>query len=216
MSRKACFLIVTVLLAAAAPASAAPPEYPASPAAIRAYHDSGRWDRDIQAVTDGAKRRLKKRTASGRAPRRPAIVLDIDDTSLDNYPCIAAADFAESALAVCVVAFDTPAVRQTRAVFRLARRLRVAVFFITGRPEALRDGTLRDLRDSGYTGKFTLVMRPNDYDRPSAVPYKSGARRRIERRGFTILANVGDQRSDLAGGHAERRYLIPNPMYLTP
>ena len=51
---------------------------------------------------------------------------------------------------------------------------------------------------------------------PSVVPYKTGARRRIERRGFTILANVGDQRSDLAGGYAERRYLIPNPMYLTP
>ncbi len=101
-------------------------------------------------------------------------------------------------------------------MFRLARRLKVAVFFITGRPEGIRDGTLRDLRDSGYTGRYTLVMRPNDYDRPSAVPYKSGARRRIERRGFTILANVGDQRSDLSGGYAERRYLIPNPMYRTP
>jgi acid phosphatase len=101
-------------------------------------------------------------------------------------------------------------------VFRLARRLRLAVFFITGRPEALRDGTLRDLRDSGYRGRSALVMKPNDYDRPSLVPYKSGARRRVERRGFTILANIGDQRSDLAAGFAERRYLIPNPMYVNP
>jgi HAD superfamily, subfamily IIIB (Acid phosphatase) len=56
-------------------------------------------------------------------------------------------------------------------------------------------------------------MRPNDYDRESVVPYKSGARRAIQRRGFRIVANLGDQRSDLRGGHSERRYYIPNPMY---
>ena len=37
--------------------------------------------------------------------------------------------------------------------------------------------------------------------------------RRIERRGYTILANVGDQRSDLAGGHARRAFKLPNPFY---
>ncbi len=216
MGRNVLLLIVTVSLAAAVPAAAAPPDYPASPASIRAYHDSGRWDRDIKSVTDRARRWVKHSTGSARAPRRPAIVFDIDETSLDNYPCIERADFAATALATCVVAFDSPAIRHTRRLFTLAHRLRLAIFFVTGRPEGLREGTLRDLRDSGYRGKYTLLMRPNDYAKPSLAPYKTGARRRITRRGYKILANVGDQRSDLSGGFAERRYLIPNPMYRSP
>jgi hypothetical protein len=43
-----------------------------------------------------------------------------------------------------------------------------------------------------------------------------GARRTITRRGYRILANLGDQLSDLTGGYAERRYKLPNPMYFTP
>ena len=34
--------------------------------------------------------------------------------------------------------------------------------------------------------------------------------------GFTIIANVGDQPSDLAGGYAERTFLVPNPFYRIP
>lgn len=218
MSRNALLLIVTsalVVLGPGAAALAVPPDYPATPREIREYRDSGRWDRDIKAVTDRARNRLKKRMAGRDAPRRPALVLDVDETSLDNYPCLDEAGLTDpdGALAGCVVRFDSRAVEQVRSVFRLARRLDVTVFFITGRPDAIRDGTLRDLRDSGYTGRLRLVMRPDDYDRESVVPYKSGARREIQRRGFRILANLGDQRSDLRGGHSERRYYVPNPMY---
>jgi acid phosphatase len=30
-----------------------------------------------------------------------------------------------------------------------------------------------------------------------------------------IIANMGDQASDLAGGHAEKTFKLPNPFYLT-
>ena len=36
------------------------------------------------------------------------------------------------------------------------------------------------------------------------------------KQGFLIIANLGDQASDLAGGYAERAYKIPNPFYYTP
>ncbi|MGH6919121.1 MAG: HAD family acid phosphatase, partial [Geminicoccaceae bacterium] len=38
----------------------------------------------------------------------------------------------------------------------------------------------------------------------------------IQAQGFTIVANMGDQPSDLAGGHAERTFLLPNPFYRIP
>ena len=58
-----------------------------------------------------------------------------------------------------------------------------------------------------------LIMKPDAWDAPSVVPYKSGARRRITEAGYTILAAVGDQQSDLEGGHALEVFKLPNPAY---
>jgi acid phosphatase len=38
----------------------------------------------------------------------------------------------------------------------------------------------------------------------------------IETKGFTIIANIGDQESNLAGGLAERKFKVPNPVYFIP
>jgi hypothetical protein len=50
----------------------------------------------------------------------------------------------------------------------------------------------------------------------SAADFKTPIRERIEKEGYTIIANVGDQSSDLAGGHAEMTFLLPNPFYRIP
>ena len=47
----------------------------------------------------------------------------------------------------------------------------------------------------------------------SASNHKIAARADIERRGFTIIANIGDQNSDLVGGYAEMTFKLPNPFY---
>ena len=115
----------------------------------------------------------------------------------------------------CVTAYDAPAVKPVLGLFKRAKRLKVKVFFITARPEVIRAGTLQNLRAAGYTGKYELILQPADYMTDSKIPYKSGARKQIEKRGFHIVANVGDQQSDLKGGHAERTFKLPNPIYLT-
>lgn len=46
--------------------------------------------------------------------------------------------------------------------------------------------------------------------------FKSQARQAIEADGHTIIANVGDQLSDLTGGYAERCFKVPNPFYFIP
>lgn len=38
---------------------------------------------------------------------------------------------------------------------------------------------------------------------------KSGERGKIAEEGYTIIANVGDQESDLSGGYAEWTYKLP-------
>jgi acid phosphatase len=185
--------------------------------AVRDYHDSGQYDKDLAAVAGNARGYLDARLASWprKSKLRPAIVLDIDETSLSNYRYLQATDFTNTvgALALAVINADTPAIRPTLNLFEAARAHRVAVFFITGRPDnipGVRSQTVANLRAAGYQGWAGLSLNPGGLE---TVPYKSGERARIEGRGYRIVANVGDQESDLQGGHADRAFKLPNPFY---
>jgi HAD superfamily, subfamily IIIB (Acid phosphatase) len=57
---------------------------------------------------------------------------------------------------------------------------------------------------------------PSTLGQPVA-DFKTAARSDIDGRlGYTIIANAGDQDSDLRGGHAERTFKVPNPFYYIP
>lgn len=50
----------------------------------------------------------------------------------------------------------------------------------------------------------------------ATIQYKSGTRAYIESLGYDIVANFGDQYSDLTGGYANRDFKLPNPNYYLP
>jgi predicted secreted acid phosphatase len=190
---------------------AAQPPAPAAPAAIVAYHDSGQWDRDTTRASNRGRRAL---LAVAGAPR-PAVVLDIDDTALSSYDCLHRADFDRSALTACARRGRMPAIPQIRSLYRFARGNGFTVFFVTGRREAMRSATRHNLRRRGYHGSLRITMRRDGARRGSNAQYKARARRAIEARGYAVVLNVGDQRSDLASGPSGTRVKLPNPMYLT-
>ena len=196
------FLIAALI--AAATAHADEPKAPAPPDEIIAYHDSGEWEADTTRQIRRARRVLSHHLDD----HRPAIVLDIDDTSLSNYECLKAVDF-DRAAADCA---GLPAIPQTLRLYRYAHRHGVTVFFVTGRREKARDDTVDNLKAEGYTRWKALRMRPNDQPLSRKDGWKARTRRTIERRGYRIVVNVGDQRSDLDG--TARRFKLPNPMYV--
>jgi predicted secreted acid phosphatase len=188
------------------------PPAPAAPEAIVAYHDSGEWAADTRAVVRRATRALRRRLDD---VRRPAIVLDVDETTLSGYACLKPVGF-DRARAECARGGDLPAIPQTLRLYRFARARHVTVFFVTGRRERLRDVTVANLRAADYRGRLRLRMRPNR-ERPGAHDgWKARTRRAITRRGHRIVVNLGDQRSDLRGGYALRSFKVPNPMYVIP
>ena len=208
---KTIFAMIAFLLSGGADnAFAAGAHPPVSPAEIIAYHDSGQWDADIDRVINRARRFVKGRV---KHVRRPAIVLDIDDTSLSSYDCLKPFDFDRDAVD-CAARGDMPAIPQTRRLYRFVRRRHVAVFFVTGRRERIRHTTIANLHRAGYAGRLRIRMRPNR-QRPGAYDgWKARTRRSIIAKGYRIVANVGDQRSDLDGGAALRAFKLPNPMYV--
>jgi hypothetical protein len=189
----------------------------------RGYHDSGAYDRDLAAVARDAGGWIAARSGG---VSRPALVLDIDETALSNWEIIIRDDFGRPIGGPCDLATDAPcgwaawdqlgrdpAIAPTLDLFRQARRRGIDVFFITGRPENQRAATERNLRASGYVGYARLFMVPNGAHYASAADFKAPVRAQIEQLGYQIIANVGDQPSDLHGGHAERDFLLPNPFY---
>jgi predicted secreted acid phosphatase len=212
-------LVATAAVAAAIPLAAATakePKQPASPDTINKYHDSGQWDKDIDAVVAKAKKSLATQLAAKKAPKKPAIVFDIDDTVESGYECQKKSDFDNTSRIVCVAQGDQIPIPQTKALYKYALKKKVSVFFITGRPEGLRAATVTQLKKDGFGKYKELDLRPNNDSNSSLVPYKSGARKAIEKKGYKILANLGDQKSDLAGGFSVKTFKIPNPMYTTP
>jgi predicted secreted acid phosphatase len=194
--------------------------------AALAYHDSGKYARDLEIVAGEAERWITSRAA---AVTRPALVLDIDETALSNWEIIKLDDFGRPIEGACAPALDAPcgwaawdqlgrdpAMKPTVKVFRQARALNVAVFFITGRPESQRAATVRNLDKAGYEDYAKLYMVPNGAHFASAADFKTPIRVKIERAGYTIVANMGDQPSDLQGGHAEKKFLLPDPFYRVP
>lgn len=198
---------------------------------VSAYHENG-YQQDLQAVGAAAQDWI-----TWRAPQvtKPALVLDIDETSLSNWPQIKANDFGYFTGGPCrqlpdgpcgVYAWDrtakAKAIGPTLELFKVARSTGVSVFFVTGRYEFERAATVENLRKAGYVDKdgrngwAALIMRPAGTSTPSAADFKAPERAKIEMRGYTIIANVGDQASDLGGGHAERGFLLPDPFYRVP
>jgi predicted secreted acid phosphatase len=206
--------LACALAASGGGALAAEPKQPATPEEIVEYKESGEWDADITAVVDRATVYLRDHLDDAR---KPAMVLDVDDTSLSSYDCLKRVDFDRDAVGQsCPAAADMPAIPQTLALFRYARSERVSVFFVTGRRERLRSATVANLRDEGFRGTWTLTMRPNKQRRSQRAGWKARVRRSLARRGYRVIVNVGDQWSDLRGGGADRTFKLPNPMYTIP
>ena len=225
--RRPSFAIAAALLAAlngACAARSAVPSLPEVQKQVVAYIDSGAYDRDFAAMVAQARAYLEKRA---RAVPKPAIVLDVDETSLSNWPAYRANGWGRITAGPCDLpkgpcglrawqaAGQSRALAPTVALVRRARELGVAIFFVTGRPPELREATERNLREQGYEWDG-LVLQPAGASFASAVDFKAPERKRIAERGYTILLSMGDQQSDLDGGSAERSFKLPNPVYFLP
>lgn len=179
------------------------------------YHDLGRYEAQVQHVAGRALGYIRKRAASGE--QNLAVVLDIDDTAISTWGRLIQDDFArkDEMFVRWVGAHNDPPIDPILDLYRQSKELDLKVFFITGRRPPLRERTEQILTAAGYADHDGVFFRPETDKHKSIVPFKSGARKEIIGRGFKIVANIGDQHSDLAGGYAERTFKVPNPFYYT-
>ncbi len=218
------FALVTSLTAIA-PASAATTSYALNggienlntlKTQITTYYTSGKQEADVAKVYAHARAYVAMRLNEG--VKKPAVVLDVDDTMLSSYNYDNDHDYGYNSKTWHEYErdFKFPAMPAALAFTKWAQSQGVALFYVTGRPTAEYDVSLAELKAAGFPVPVKLVLRPASAKGKSVIPFKSGARHDIASEGYTILAAIGDQWSDSLGGFTEREYKLPNPMYYLP
>jgi predicted secreted acid phosphatase len=169
--------------------------------------------------------------------KNPAIVLDTDDTTLWTYDMeVADMHFTFDPVEqdVWVQQQRFPATPHITTLATIAQKAGCTLIGLTGRNDDQKAATLGNLAKVGYTGftaanfytKWTGVgasQQPSYISCAAAkcttIEYKSQTRAHIESAAgghYDIVANYGDQFSDLIGGHADRSVKLPNPTYYLP
>ena len=201
------------------------------------------YARQASGIAAGAARFLAQ---PYRGTGTKAIVLDVDDTTLRTYNYEIASNFAFNPMTngqfVTGQLFEP--VFGMPATVASAAKEGYAIFYLTGRGAAQEPATLGNLTvdgvgvDAGYPAPTTLsdgedglFTKPAVADYPAYLQtacagdpngscttrhYKTATRAHIESLGYDIVANFGDQFSDLSGGHADRTFKLPNPTYYLP
>ncbi|MGH2465994.1 MAG: HAD family acid phosphatase, partial [Candidatus Limnocylindrales bacterium] len=162
-----------------------------------------------------------------------------------NYEIASNWDYVPASNATYVNGELFPAVPGMVKLAKIAKAEGYAIFFITGRGALQEAATLGNLTDSdsigldaGYPtpttlsdGEDGLFTKPALADYPAYLTaackgdpggvcttdhYKAATRAHIISEGYDIVANIGDQFSDLSGGHEDRTFKMPNPNYFIP
>jgi len=184
---------------------------------IQSYIKSGAYERGIAQVIDSARSFIESRYKN---VKKPAIVLDIDETSLSNLQFEYRYNFGYNDLLwnAWVKKASATAIKPTLQLAKWAAQRLISIFFITGREQLSRnvasDPTVENLKKVGYP-TWTGIDFKNSKN-ISTAEFKTSARKEIESEGYTIIANIGDQHSDFVGGYAERSFKLPDPMYYIP
>ncbi|CAN6456831.1 unnamed protein product [Victoria cruziana] len=150
---------------------------------------------------------------------KDAWVFDIDETLLSNLPYYAkhgygSVAFNETSFDEWVEEGVAPALPESLRLYNELQSLGFELFLITGRSESQRNITTSNLLLAGYTTWNSLILRGSEDQGKHAVVYKSEKRMEIEKEGYLIHGNSGDQWSDLLGNAtATRSFKLPNPMY---
>ena len=180
-----------------------------------------------------AKVTLKENKQNYKGPKPTAVVLDIDETVLDNSPFEAKlmADqqtYSDSAWMAWSAREEALALPGAADFISYARELGVEVFFISNRVEQERERTLKNLAEAGMAVDSAYLLL---YDLSKKTSCKD-ERRDVVSANYEIILFVGDNLGDytslfdhrdsslalqladsLRNDFGRKFIVLPNPMY---
>ncbi|MCW2784122.1 MAG: hypothetical protein JWP74_639 [Marmoricola sp.] len=195
---------------------------------LHTFNPDGNYAHEVGGIVRSAKKTLAFAKQQHPNATHRAVLFDVDDTLLNTYPYEIYSNFVynPTSNAAFVNGDVFRAVPHMVSLEKKAEKLGYTVFFLTGRPETQRSGTIANLTGEGYDVTSShLFLKDYGVDTwlgscasaCTTTQYKSLTRKHIEKDlGYRIVGNFGDQYSDLLGGYANRTFKLPNPMYYLP
>jgi predicted secreted acid phosphatase len=198
--------------------------------------------RDVRQTLHADQAALAKaqRTAAGvTVPPTPAAVFDADDTTLWNYDLedgVMKFAYNPATSAEWIQDQKFVAVPGMPALAKAVAAAGCTIVGVTGRTSDQQAATIANLTKDGYVDasgrplftaanyytKWVGTATPPAYldcgddHACSTIEYKAGTREHLADTGLDVVADLGDQFSDLHGGYADVTYKVPNPTYYLP
>ncbi|MFM9136026.1 MAG: HAD family acid phosphatase [bacterium] len=196
--------------------------YPAEQ--IEAYYTSDAFPADHAAVADAAWDWVSTRVADKCGDTkaeviacRVAVVFDVDETLLNAYSYYANANpqfsYDNATWTQYVDECGYAPVPETREVFNKFKALGIHVVLISAGSRDTKQAMIDCLNANGVSGWDRYIMRGDRAPNLTTGQYKAIARASVQRQGYTILASIGDQVSDMSYGHLRHGFLLPNTIY---
>lgn len=189
----------------------------------------------IQGLQDDSWSADEVQLAAGDfADKRPAVILDIDETILDNSPfnargIIDREQFSQATWQAWCLEEKATAIPGALEFVKQCQKLGVRIFYVTNRVDAVKTATVNNLKALGFPADEEIVLTRNDDKQRGGDKI---SRRAMVARDHRIVLLIGDNLSDLCAGmgtqdQAERNksaavkarllgtrwILLPNPVY---
>lgn len=178
------------------------------------YYNSGEFDIELNAIIDEVIPYLDNiQIEKGKT----AIVFDLDETLLTNvkfyYEVYTGQTVFNDSTHANWIMSSGPTALPTKRLYDYALSKGFTIFIITGSSVSGKQYIENNLKNNGYTGYRQLICKPQQFEDSTALAYKSYYRQQLTQQGYNIVANAGDQYSDMGGGNSGMFIRIPNYLY---
>lgn len=179
---------------------------------VKAYYESGKFNKELAGVIKEAKEKFAKVEAKANS----IIIFDVDETALDNYGLAEETGFGYvyEMNKEWNSEIKAPAVAGVKDLYDYLLARGFKIIFLTGRNFPEYEVTYKNLKKAGYTQFDTLITQRESELKLTATDFKSLKRVELTNKGYNIVGTVGDQWSDLDGPDHGIQVKIPNYLYL--
>jgi acid phosphatase len=179
---------------------------------VMIYYESGKYSNDLKEIISNAETEINKL----KLDTTSSIVFDIDETSLSNFEVIKKIYFGydEKMWNNWINEARAPAIPEVKQFYEFVISKNLKVIFLSSRKSSQYDVTYRNLKNAGYIVFDTLILKGNSDSSFTSLEFKSKQRELLSLKGYDIIADIGDQDSDLEGKFHGLQIKLPNYLYI--
>jgi len=170
------------------------------------------YEKEVRTICQTA---LDKHFKTHKVTEKSAIIFDIDETVLSDYPFFKEKNFEWTADEAFLFRFKkvcTP-IRPVRDFFNELKKLGYKLIFLTSRRDTLYQATTENLANTEYVYDELILLPIKLFEQHvSHGAWKFEVRKELSKK-YDIIGSVGDSQSDFEGGCCGVMVKLPNYLY---